>query len=119
VVVQLNHDPTTTSPNLSCTYDMATALLSLSNHPQPSDQSLPPIGKPTNGSDDPIRQHKKQDFLVSEQILLLLYYLNSFNFWFYYFFWAFCLLISALLSNLLQWSDWCNNYFIFYFISHS
>ncbi|WJX11303.1 hypothetical protein P8452_01929 [Trifolium repens] len=65
VVVQLNDD-TTTSSNLSCTHDMATALLSLSNHPQPSDQSLPPIGKPTNGCDDPIRQHKKQDFLAED-----------------------------------------------------
>jgi hypothetical protein len=84
VVVQLNDDPTTSS-NLSCTHDMATALLSLSNHPQPSDQPLPPIGKPTNGCDDPIRQHKKQDFLVSEQILLL-FHLNNFNFWFNFFF---------------------------------
>ncbi|KAK2400719.1 WRC protein [Trifolium repens] len=66
VVVQLNDDPTTSS-NLSCTHDMATALLSLSNHPQPSDQPLPPIGKPTNGSDDPIRQHKKQDFLAEDE----------------------------------------------------
>ncbi|CAJ2673023.1 unnamed protein product [Trifolium pratense] len=65
VVVQLNDD-TTTSPNLSCTHDMATALLSLSGHPQPSDQSLPPIGKPTNGCDDPIRQHNKQDVLAED-----------------------------------------------------
>ncbi|GAU50285.1 hypothetical protein TSUD_23230 [Trifolium subterraneum] len=45
---------------------MANALLSLSDHPQPSDQSFPPIGKSTNGCDDPIKQHQKQDFLAED-----------------------------------------------------
>lgn len=65
VVVQLN-DATTTSPKLSCTHDLATALLSLSDHRQPSDQRLPPIGKPTNGCDDSLSQHKKQEILVED-----------------------------------------------------
>lgn len=65
VVVQLN-DATTTSPKLSCTHDLATALLSLSDHPQPSDRLLPPIGKPANGCDDSLSQDKKQEILVED-----------------------------------------------------
>jgi len=69
MVVQFN-DATTASPKLSCTHDLATALLSLSDHPQPSDQLLPPIGKQANGCDDCLSQHKKQEILVSEKTLL-------------------------------------------------
>ncbi|TKY53248.1 hypothetical protein E2542_SST24773 [Spatholobus suberectus] len=70
VMVQLN-DATTTAPKPSCTHGSATAPSPLSDRPQPSDQPLPPIGKPTNGSDESSGQagrqlHKKQESLVED-----------------------------------------------------
>ncbi|XP_058748436.1 uncharacterized protein LOC131621410 [Vicia villosa] len=59
-VVQLN-DATTTSPKHSCIQAL--------DHPQPSVQPVPPIGKPINGCDDSLtdeRQHKKQPILVED-----------------------------------------------------
>ncbi|RDX60406.1 hypothetical protein CR513_61451, partial [Mucuna pruriens] len=74
VMVQLN-DATTTSPKPSCTHGSPTAPSPLSDRPQPSYQPLPPIGKPTNGSDDSSgeggtrylrQQHKKQESSVED-----------------------------------------------------
>ncbi|KAJ1403356.1 WRC domain [Sesbania bispinosa] len=66
VVVQLGDAAPPTAPKSSLLHHAAAAPSSLNRY-QPSDQPLPPIGKPSNGSDDPSgesgahRQHNKQD----------------------------------------------------------
>lgn len=71
VMVQLNDD---TKASSCTTYhgSTITAPSPLLDRPQPADQPLPPIGKPTNGSDESSGEwHKKQEeSLVSGNIIV-------------------------------------------------